>query len=57
MTEQPIICGETIGQQQLCVHEDGSEYCKKIKDFLDGKNNDKQEYPVQIVRLWDKTWE
>jgi hypothetical protein len=33
------------------------QYCKEIKDFLDDNNNNKQEQPVQVVRLWEETWE
>ena len=33
------------------------QYCKEIKDSLDDNNNDEQRQPVQIVRLWEETWE
>ncbi len=34
------------------------QYCKEIKDSLDANNNvDTQEQPVQIVRLWEESWE
>jgi hypothetical protein len=33
------------------------QYCKEIKDSLDDNNNNKQKQPVQIVRLWQETWE
>ena len=32
-------------------------FCKEIRDSVEGDKQDEEEQPVQIVRLWQETWE